>query len=402
MKVLFVPLPEGGAAHLIPLLALNQILANTSTETAFLVPAAMHEFLRQFGVQVVDVDNHRYIHNGLRTEMRAYKKFGPDIVVDDANPGTGLASALARIARVAIQRTGMFPGGEPRNKNLRHSMALSELKDLPDVTFLGLPQPKCFTDFFKADMKIVPGIRSIELLPAHLQDDQTYVFSGPLLLEDFMMGEVGLSNLRDLDESLTIDRFKDFGPLRQFFATHKNRRIVYATFGTHAEVSEPLHEALRYLLDNGLAVVSSIHVPDLSNAQSEAYYYANYLPMHFVCSNVDLMIHQCGSGTYHYPIMHNLPTITVGSGCYDREDVAERLMELGVSVHLPGPAEQSDFRERFKAAIDQYLTNPCGFLPEREEKLRWLNSEIQQTLASFDFPEVLQSAIERRRECGRH
>lgn len=53
-------------------------------------------------------------------------------------------------------------------------------------------------------MKIVPGIRSIELLPAHLQNDQTYVFSGPLLLEDFMMGEVGLSNLRDLDKSLMI------------------------------------------------------------------------------------------------------------------------------------------------------------------------------------------------------
>ena len=82
----------------------------------------------------------------------------------------------------------------------------------------------------KANMKIVPGIRSIELLPAHLQNDQTYVFSGPLLLEDFMMGEVGLSNLRDLDKSLMINRFKDFGPLRQFFETHKHRRIVYATY----------------------------------------------------------------------------------------------------------------------------------------------------------------------------
>jgi hypothetical protein len=397
VKVLFVPLPEGGAAHLIPLLALNQSLANTSIETAFLVPGSMHEFLRQFGVQVVDIDNQRYTHNGLRTEMRAYKKFGPNVVVDDANPGTGLASALARIARVAIQRTGMFPGAEPRNRNLRHSMALSELRDLPDVTFLGLPQPKTFTDFFNADMKIVPGIRSIELLPAHLQDDQSYVFSGPLLLEDFMMGEVGLSNLRDLDGSLMINRFKDFGPLRQFFNTHQQRGIVYATFGTHAQACGSVHAALRYLLDNGLAVVSSISIPNLTDAQREAYYYANYLPMHFVCSNVDLMIHQCGSGTYHYPILHDLPTITVGSGCYDREDVAVRLMELGVSVHLPGPGEQSDFRDRFKSAIDEYLTNPSGFLPQREEKLRGLNREIQETVAGFNFPEVLHSAIERRR-----
>jgi len=45
-----------------------------------------------------------------------------------------------------------------------------------------------------------------------------------------MMGEVGLSNLRDQDKSLMINRFKDFGPLRQFFETHKHRRIVYATY----------------------------------------------------------------------------------------------------------------------------------------------------------------------------
>ena len=54
-------------------------------------------------------------------------------------------------------------------------MALSELRDLPDVTFLGLPQPKTFTDFFKADMKIVPGIRSIELLPALGEADVVFL-----------------------------------------------------------------------------------------------------------------------------------------------------------------------------------------------------------------------------------
>ena len=111
------------------------------------------------------------------------------------------------------------------------------------------------------------------------------------------------------------------------------------------------------------------------------------------------MIHQCGSGTYHYPILHGLPTITVGSGCHDREDVGERLMELGVSLHLPGPGEQIDFRERFKAAIDQYLTDPSGFLPEREKKLRELNREIQETSAGFNFAEVLYSAIERAASC---
>jgi UDP:flavonoid glycosyltransferase YjiC (YdhE family) len=105
VKVLFVPLPEGGAAHLIPLLVLNQKLAPASVETAFLVPGSMHEFLRQFGVDVLDIDNQMYTRNGLRTEMRAYKKFAPDVVVDDANAATGLASGLGRVARSSCKMT---------------------------------------------------------------------------------------------------------------------------------------------------------------------------------------------------------------------------------------------------------------------------------------------------------
>jgi UDP:flavonoid glycosyltransferase YjiC (YdhE family) len=395
MKVLFIPLPEGGAAHLIPLLALNKMLAGTSIETAFLVPGSMHTFLRQFGVNVVDVDNQLFIHNGLRSEMRAYRKFPPDVVVDDANPSTGFATALAHLARVAIHRTGMFPGGEPRNKNHRHSMAVSELTNLPDVTFLGLEQPQTFMDFFKAQMKIVPGIRSIEVLPSHLLDDSSYVFAGPLLLEDYMMGEVGLAHLKDMGGRLQLDRFMNFEPLQKFFYANRNRRIAYATFGTHACASTPMLEALRYLLDNETAVVSSLRVDNLSASLRELYYYANYLPMHFVCCNVDLMIHQCGSGTYHYPILHNLPTITIGTGCHDREDVAMRLEELGVSRHLPGPEERADFYEAFKDTINSYFDDPTALLPCREEKLAALNREINETMAAFNFEEVLRTAIAR-------
>jgi UDP:flavonoid glycosyltransferase YjiC (YdhE family) len=395
MKVLFVPLPEGGAAHLIPLLALNKMLAGTSVETAFLVPGSMHTFLRQFGVNVLDIDNQLFIHNGLRSEMRAYRKFPPDVVVDDANPSTGFATALAHLTRVAIHRTGMFPGGEPRNKNHRHSMAVSELTNLPDVTFLGLEQPQTFTDFFKAQMKIVPGIKSIEVLPSHLLDDSSYVFAGPLLLEDYMMGEVGLAHLKDLDGSLHLDSFMNFEPLQKFFYANRHRRIAYATFGTHANASAPMLDALKYLLDKETAVVSSLRIENLSASQSELYYYANYLPMHFVCSNVDIMIHQCGSGTYHYPIMHNLPTITIGTGCHDREDVAMRLEELGVSKHLPGPEERADFYETFKETIKRLFDDPAGLLPRREENLAALNLEIKETMAAFNFEEVLHTALAR-------
>ena len=50
MKVLFVPMLQGGLSHLLPLMALNKMLANSSIETAFLVPREQHPMLRERGV----------------------------------------------------------------------------------------------------------------------------------------------------------------------------------------------------------------------------------------------------------------------------------------------------------------------------------------------------------------
>src|SRR5947209_20161858 len=170
MRVLFVPMAGGGPAHLIPLLALNKMLAgDPSFETAFLVPRTLHEYLGRFGVEVVDVDYRGWFRNGFRTEMLAYNRLSPAVVVDDTSISTAFASRLAKIPRVTIQRTGSFPLGTPRNKNHRHILRFVDLKKLPDVTFLGLRQPTSFADLFEAELKIVPGVRSIEVLPPQLQ-----------------------------------------------------------------------------------------------------------------------------------------------------------------------------------------------------------------------------------------
>jgi UDP:flavonoid glycosyltransferase YjiC (YdhE family) len=114
--------------------------------------------------------------------------------------------------------------------------------------------------------------------------------------------------------------------------------------------------------------------------------------MHLVSSHVDLMVHQCGSGTYHYPLLHNVPAITIGTQCYDREEVAVRLEELGASTHIPSPAECDDFVERFKRTVAEHLGESGARLQERRECLSRLKNEIEQTVAAFDFEGLLDRA----------
>lgn len=392
MKVLFVPMPEGGPAHLIPLLALNRMVKDPSVETAFLLRRSHHELIRQLGVNVLGIDHRNFTDNGFRTELRAYRVFSPDVVVDDASLTTGYATAFANLPRIAIQRTGMFPGDKARNPSHGHSIKfLGDFKDLPDVSFLGLRQHQTFADFFKAKTKIVPGIPSLEVLPEELQDDPSYNFAGPLLLDDLLISQFGQLQPGSLD----LDALKRFDPLAEFFEKHRGRRVVYLTFGTMAQASAPIFESIRHLLDEDIAVVSSIKPEGLDARQQELYYFGSYLPMHLICSNVDLMIHQCGSGTYHYPILHNVPAVTIGTQCFDREHVALRLEECGVSVHLPAPNECEDFVKLFKDTVAKYFDATGAFMAEKKRRLAALNEKIEQTSAAFDFESVLRKTVAR-------
>ena len=396
MRVLFTLLPAGGLAHLIPLIALQKMLPSSS-ESAFLVPQFRHKFLRQYGLDVLDIDHQDLFNNGFRTEMLAYGKFKPDVVIDDSSFTTGITIQMSKAARVAIQRTGMFPGGKPRNDQHVHSMGELDMKEVPDVTFMGLKQPGCFTDLFEAEAKIVPGLKPVELLPETLRDPDSYFFSGPLIIEDYLAQEKGVTFMQVSKENQHIASLTSFDPVREFFDANSERNIVYTTLGTIAvnDTPEPVTEAIKRLLDDDVAVVSSINVPNLTDSQASRFYFASYLPMHFVCSNVDLVVHHCGSGTYHYPIIHEVPTITVGTGCYDREDVAVRLEELGVSEHLTEP-NRPDFVERFTAAVARVFDDPES-LGRRKQNLAALNEELRNTQASFNLEQVLGSAIDRKR-----
>jgi UDP:flavonoid glycosyltransferase YjiC (YdhE family) len=207
-----------------------------------------------------------------------------------------------------------------------------------------------------------------------------------LLIDDYMLG-------RTVQSTKDIKQLRDFADLLNFFETHGNRKIVYLTFGTQALATEMVFTCIRFLLDSDIAVVTSIDVRELTEEQRKRYYFAHYLPMHLISERADLIVHQCGSGTYHYPILHNVPTITLGTKCFDREDVALRLEELGVSTHIPAPDECENFVESFKRAIAEYFAESGRLMQKRKARLLSLKAEIDETSARFDFEGLLRRAV---------
>lgn len=401
MKVLFVPYCGGVISHEIPLVALDRMLSKTSIETAFLASPVSHRILRELGSKVLEIG-----HVGFRTEMAAYGKFAPDVVVDDGSYTTGIATTMAGLPRVSVMRTGMFSGGVRRNESHKHSMAIFN-QPPPDLSALGLRQPQSVSELFTGDMKLIPGVESIEVLPQALRADDTYVYTGPLLMDDLLLRHLSGADPRSID----VASLSKFDSLKEFFERHRERKVAYVTFGTQAKPNAPLFECIRFLIDSDVAVVSSAKRQDLPplaesfDAQQRGLYYeADYLPMHFVCENADLMIHHCGSGTYHYPLLHLLPTITVGTSRYDRDDVAARLEELGASIHLPAPEECDDFVGDFKEAARKCLEESGEFVSAMKRNIARLRDELERTSASFDFAGVIERAAGmkgRRKNVGR-
>lgn len=376
MRVLLVPFHDGGVAHAIPLMALQRRLGDTC-ETTFLLPATGHDAFRTAGLRVLDID-----HDGsLRTELAAYRLFAPDVVLDDNSLSTGFASTLARLPRVTVQRTGTFPGRSPRVPAQRHSLGI-ELSRLPDVTALGLPQPHSVADLFRADAYIVAGVPSIEVLPESLRHDPSWFFAGPLFMDDQL---ISFDHGTARTDAAALD---DFSALTRFFAAQAGRATVLVTMGTVARAAAGLHEAMRVLLAEGHALVTTIEL-DLGGDSAERCFQARYLPLDFVCQRVHLAVHQSGCGTYHYPLLHGVPAITVGTGCHDREDVAWRLEELGLSVHLPSPDDCSDFPTRLLASARRLMGSTD---PARSQAFARVRAELASVGAAFDIQAVLRHA----------
>jgi hypothetical protein len=257
---------------------------------------------------------------------------------------------------------------------------------------MGLAQPKRIEDLFDATLSVIPGVRSIEALPASIHEDPRYIFSGPLLIEDH--------HIEQMERALypAGHDFMSRAAIENFLNRNRGRRIVYVTFGNVAVPKPEARESIRRMLKSGVAVLSNARVENLSAAQTELFYHSAYFPMHLVCSAVDLVVHQCGSGTYHYPLLHEKPAVTVGSRCFDRDDVALRLRELGVSAHIADPKEEPMFVEKFMELIEAEFNRSGQDLVQRRKRIADLRAEIERAREAFRFEEVLRRAVEAARK----
>jgi UDP:flavonoid glycosyltransferase YjiC (YdhE family) len=379
--VLFIPCVTGVRSHLVALLALAAKLDAARHESAFLLPANLHNPVRTIG-NVLDIDY--AIPTALRDEIAAIERFRADIVVDDLSLTAIMSTQLARKPRVAIQRTGVFPGAVPRRREHRHSCpVVFDALYLAYETLCGAPKPTTMSDICAADMKIVPGIPTVEVLPDPLVGDPTYAFAGSLIVDDRVYAE------RDLrGRGLGVDA------VQRFLDANADRPVVYVTMGHIYEAASVIHEAIRYLTSTGACVVSNVQVTDLPASERSAFFFAPVLPMHTVCSRARLMIHHCGSGTYQYSIIHALPALCIGSGCYDRDDVALRLHDLGAAHYIASPQECPDFLEQVKGAFARCMGSDDGaWYASAKATLRTLQEENARAMETFDFNDVLERGL---------
>ncbi len=386
MRVLFVPLHAGGLPHTAPLIALQRMCAREGVESAFLLPREWHRIRQAAEIDVLPVD----YQNTLRSELEAYRRYRPDIVVDDCSVTTRGAVQIWELPRIALVRTGAFEGYVPRNPAHTHSLAINLRRQ--DVAFNQLANLKPIervADFFTASRYVVPAIMTIEPLPPAVRDRSAYLYAGPLLLDDDVIARIVQAAAGDVSRAA----------LDAFCERHRDRPRVFMTFGNVATPTPEILECGRRLLQRGIAVISTFDIDGLDPATRDAYHRARFLPMHAVCGRVDVMVHQCGSATYQYGLAQRVPTITIGSQRFDREDVAVRLEALGVSRHLRHPDEEPDFVNAFMTLMDRQLADADRV--ERLARLAALEREMDDTRAAFAFVDALRAVAASARRPAR-
>ena len=396
INILTIPSVSGGASHQIPLYVLHQRYFRRfpSINNYFLLPKRNHEEYLKQGLQVLPIDNTLDVQNPsdvtpkhhlelLKKETDAFQMVKPQIILEDGSFSTPLITEKNNIPRMSIQRTGFFRSLPKalRNKNHMHSMEKGEgthkVADTSSFIYEGqkpdLSIPANRTDknfianYLNAKTKLVPGIPLIEKLPDNIENPGSYFYTGPLNVEDNPSQEL----LKELND---------------YFEYNQKKKKVFITTGLIDKGN--IAELIEYLLKNGYAVISTFPLTNNENYKDE-YFYNRFLPLNHICSKADLIIHQCGSGMYHYPLLNQKPTLTIGTQCYDREDVALRLQELGVSKHIPSPKDDSNYMEIFKGHIEAFEKgNLCDF-----DRLKSIHDNIYETMLGFDMEKAIEHTL---------
>src|SRR5262245_20127918 len=223
-RILFLPAFFGFPSHFITLLKLYQRLPRNKYDAAFFLPrmtprdieaqkaagfnsqAAYYystEFLSHFDVPVLDLKQ----QFSVMSELAAYKKFAPDVIVDDCTLTTALARYIQWRPRIAITRTGVF--GDPA-RPARHGSTLdSTVESLRAPPPLQFQRPPSLDGYFDAEAHLIPGTRTVESLPCLPDGGARAFYSGPLMLDA-------------REERLFYSE-----PLEQFMEANRGRRIAY-------------------------------------------------------------------------------------------------------------------------------------------------------------------------------
>jgi hypothetical protein len=411
MNILSLGCTNAVHSHLIPLFVLHQryFRRMQNVSSFFLLPEQLHDQYKRFGINVIQTDfavfngDHldealrlidptqklRTIYDEYRTRIQyAFDVTAPDIIVEDNEVFSTLLAEKNGIPRISIFRTGLFRSidKEKRNPSHMHSMEKTSAGRGFDASMILKPKKRLsqlqrnhlkytylkddvdyFMNYLAPKTKLIPGIRSIEKLPEDIENKKSFFYTGPLLVED--------------NPSLKLQQ-----EVKQFFASNKSRKKVFITTGLVDR--DNVDVMIIYLLQKGYAVISTRKVS--CAAQFNSQFLSNgFISLNFVCSEVDLVIHQCGSGTYHYPLLHEKPAITIGTQCYDREDVALRLEELHLSKHVPSPKDDEHYMDVFANHLGAFEN---GDLCDHAQ-IKKMKSEIYNTMLEFDMEKVIDYTL---------
>jgi hypothetical protein len=173
-----------------------------------------------------------------------------------------------------------------------------------------------------------------------------------------------------------------------FFRKNASRKTAFLTLGLVDNTS--VSSYIDYLMSRGYAVITTVEHDTTEQDHKTRIFKNRFLPLDIVSSRVDLIIHQCGSGIYHYPILHQKPSITLGTQCYDREDVAMVLQTKRVSAHVPHPGDDEKHFDIFLKCIEKFEKNDLS----DPETLAELRQEIVQTMLDFDIDKVVAFTLD--------
>ncbi|SMP25629.1 hypothetical protein [Chryseobacterium profundimaris] len=394
MDILTIPYFAGGLSHLIPLYVLHhKYLKNkTGITNQFLVDNNLQPILKMQGIDCVSVDytleenlivsdkNASSIKDHLKdVEKKAYETIKPSLIIEDTSFFTPLIAEKNNLPRISIQRTGIFRSIDKQYRNVKHVHSLEKGSN-------SLGNSRSFSDPFNPEpgidknsdlyflqqyanpkAKIIPGIPSIEQLPENIKNRESYFYSGPLIVMDKPSKKLSLR-------------------LEEFLNNNKEKPVVFITTGTIDRT--PIENFIEFFVQRNYAVITTC-LCEINEKYNQEILYNKLLPLHYICGISNLVIHQCGSGMYHYPIMNRVPSFTISTQCYDREDIALRLQELGVSAHIPHPDDNPDYWNIFLEKVERFENkNLIDY-----KMMDHLQNEINETMANFNMEKVIEYAL---------